>query len=234
MKISERLVDDFLAYHGYRDVVYEPDGEVPPDFLLDGRIAVEARRLNQNYKTGAHTQGLEKLRIPLQCKIKKLVLSLGPPTQGASWFVGFRFRRPVERWKKLEPKLHGALKGFITGATHTETRLKIGNRFEVRISRASDLRSTFYVLGHTTDRNAGGWEISEMEKNLRICISDKMKKIAKFKPKYPVWWLVFEDRIGYGLDGFDQKKLRELMCLPPHWDKIILVDAQNHTRAFEL
>ena len=68
MKISERLVDDFLAYRGYRDVVYEPDGEVPPDFLLDGRIAVEARRLNQNYKTGAHTQGLESYGYPCSAR----------------------------------------------------------------------------------------------------------------------------------------------------------------------
>ena len=46
-------------------VVYEPDGNVPPDFAIDGSIAVEVRRLNQNYEEPDGAEGLEELRIPL-------------------------------------------------------------------------------------------------------------------------------------------------------------------------
>ncbi len=57
MDTSESLVRDFLLYRGYADIVYEPDGNVPPDFLIDGRIAVEVRRLNQNHEAGSRAHG---------------------------------------------------------------------------------------------------------------------------------------------------------------------------------
>jgi hypothetical protein len=64
MDASESLVRDFLLQRGYADIVYEPDGKVPPDFLIDGRIAVEVRRLNQSYETGSRMRGLEEDSIP--------------------------------------------------------------------------------------------------------------------------------------------------------------------------
>jgi hypothetical protein len=233
-KISEKLVADFLAHQGYIDVEPHPDGNSsPPDFLVNGRIAVEVRRLNQNYyKAGTRTRGLED-SIPLRLKIKKLVLSLGPPTEDVSWFVGFRFRRPVEPWKKFKPKLRGALEGFINGATHMETRLEIGNRVRLEIFQASHLHSTFYVLGIIHDRDTSAWVIPEMEKNIRFVIDEKTKTIANVRSKYPEWWLVLADRIGYG--DFDREQFCDKVSLPHDvWTKIILVDPQDHTRAFEI
>ena len=37
---SEEVVYQYLAARGFTDVVYEPDGQVPPDFLVNGRIAI--------------------------------------------------------------------------------------------------------------------------------------------------------------------------------------------------
>ncbi len=51
MDTSERIVWEYLLHRGFRDVVYEPEGKVPPDFLVDNRVAVEVRRLNQNEDT---------------------------------------------------------------------------------------------------------------------------------------------------------------------------------------
>ncbi len=234
MDASEKLVAKFLAHRGFTDVVYEPDGNVPPDFLVDGRIAVEVRRLNQNYDTGTSTQGLEEVAIPLWQKVRKLALSLGPPTQGVSWFVYFRFGRPVEPWKKLEPKLRAKLKGFINGATHVNTSLALGNGFKLQISRASNPHLTFYVMAGRSDRESGGWLIAEIEKNLRICISEKTAKIAKVRSKYPEWWLVLVDHIGYGLDDFDRTQFQDQVSILHDWKKIILLDPHDHARAFEI
>ena len=44
----ETAVDRFLRHSGFTDLVFEPDGNIPPDFVVEGRIAVEVRRLNQN------------------------------------------------------------------------------------------------------------------------------------------------------------------------------------------
>ena len=47
MDSSERIAYQYLSHQGFSDVAYEPDGNVPPDFLLNGRIAVEVRRLRK-------------------------------------------------------------------------------------------------------------------------------------------------------------------------------------------
>ena len=65
MDDSEARIAAYLAHRGFTDVVYEPDGNVPPDFLVDGRIAVEVRRLNLNAVTGTEYQGLEEASILL-------------------------------------------------------------------------------------------------------------------------------------------------------------------------
>jgi hypothetical protein len=85
-----------------------------------------------------------------------------------------------------------------------------------------------------TDRESGGWLIPEMEKNLRICIGEKTKKIANVRSKYEEWWLTLVDHIGYGLDNFDRKQFLDQVSLTHDWKKVILIDPRDHTRAFEL
>jgi hypothetical protein len=69
MDESEKLVYEYLVHLGFDSIVYEPDGNLPPDFLVSGTIAVEARRLNQNEVTGTGFRGLEEIAIPLLMKI---------------------------------------------------------------------------------------------------------------------------------------------------------------------
>lgn len=52
MDPTEKHVYAHLVHRGYSDIVYEPDGNIAPDFLLNKRVAVEARRLNQNKSDG--------------------------------------------------------------------------------------------------------------------------------------------------------------------------------------
>ena len=65
MDATEKLVAKHLKHRGYANVVYEPDGNIPPDFLVDGTIAIEVRRLNQNHFDGPDAKGLEEVAIPL-------------------------------------------------------------------------------------------------------------------------------------------------------------------------
>jgi hypothetical protein len=106
MDASEAIVEKLLRNIGYTSVVFEPDGNIPPDFLADDRIAIEVRRLNQNFDTGNGKKGLEEAAIPLWKNIEKLVLSIKGPTD-KSWFVYFRFSRPVKPWKAMEKKTEG-------------------------------------------------------------------------------------------------------------------------------
>ena len=131
MDHSERIVSEYLSYRGFRDVVYEPDGNVPPDFLLNGCVAVEVRRLNQNEETPDGPRGLEEAAIPLQAKVSRLLGTLGSSDEGESWYVVYSFRRPVPSWDELESALRFELCVFRGHSERRPTSLKIGQRFRL-------------------------------------------------------------------------------------------------------
>ena len=233
MDDSEKLVERFLIHRGHTNIVYEPDGNVPPDFLVDGKIAIEVRRLNQNHNDGIATKGLEETAIPLWNQISKMALSLGKPTSGVSWYLFFRFSRPIN-WDTLKPKVLAELKSFINQPLHQKTTFDFGNDFQIEVFPSHNQYATFYVMGGRSDEQSGGWLIEEIAKNLQHCINEKTNKISKFKSKYPQWWLVLPDHIGHGLDDFDQSLFRDQVSLSHTWDKIILVNPLDPTRAFEI
>jgi hypothetical protein len=234
MDSSENIGFTYLSHQGFKDVVYEPDGNVPPDFLLDGHIAVEVRRLNQNEQTASGSHGLEEVAKPLWARMNRLVESLGPPTAGASWYVCYRFRRPVPPWKRLEPRLRAVLRDFRDGSNHERARIDFGDGFHLQLLAAGTLYPTFFVLGGCVDRDSGGWVLPELERNLRICVAEKSRKVSRVRAKYPEWWLLLVDHIGHGLSKVDREQFRQQLRMIHDWDKIILVDPLNPKRAFEL
>ena len=112
MNKTEKHVSDHLEYRGFTNGVYEPDGNIPPDFSVNGTTAIEVRRLNQNHFDGSVTKGLEELAIPVWKGIENLVGSLGSPTDSESWFVIYRLTRPVETWKTLRPNCAERLRPY--------------------------------------------------------------------------------------------------------------------------
>src|SRR5690606_28651653 len=93
--------------HDLNQTASTKPGAVHPDFLADGRVAVEVRRLNQNHDSGRGKRGLEETSIPLWQRVEKLAHSFGPATN-ESWFLFFRFGRPIKPWKELEPRVRAA------------------------------------------------------------------------------------------------------------------------------
>lgn len=214
MDATEKLVEDHLYHRGYTDVVYEPDGNVPPDLLVNGTIAIEVRRLNQNHSDGVATMGLEEVAIPLWHKVKALLTSMGPPTEGESWFVHFRFTRPVEQWKTLEPKLRAGLIAFSRESMKSRTVAAEGQGFELEVfCRTSKPHVSMFVMAGCSDQESGGWLLSEMESNINYCASEKSRKIQKVRSKYTQWWLALVDHIGFGLDDFDREMFRDQVSI---------------------
>ena len=234
MDRSERIVSEYLSHRGFRDVVYEPDGNVPPDFLLNGRIAVEARRLNQNEDTPDGRRGLEEAAIPLQAKVSRLLGTLGSSGGGESWYVVYSFRRPLPPWDELANALRFELAVFRCDSEHQPTIRNIAPGFRVRLLRAGRPYPDFFVSGGYADGDSGGFVLSELDRNIRICVAEKTKKIARVRERYPDWWLVLVDHVGYGLSDSDRAQLRQLLQLDHLWDKIILVSSLDATQGYEL
>lgn len=88
MRKSERLAQEYLSRLSLGEVIPEPDGNILPDFSIDGRIGVEVRRLNQNYTGGpGRPEGLEVLSISLWQWFRKVLLTLGPSQTDECWYL---------------------------------------------------------------------------------------------------------------------------------------------------
>ena len=235
MNDSEKSIFEYLTSRGFGSVVYEPDGKVPPDFLVDGRIAVEVRRLNQNEKTATGHRGLEEVSKPLNALVEKALAATGPPVAGASWFVFYSYSRPLPPWKKLDKDLSNALREVRQRPDLATHKLSVASKMRLSFTRASKVHPNLFVLGSWSDYDSGGFVISEMAQNLRICIAEKSEKVSKVRSRYSEWWLALDDRIGYGdLDEGDRNQLRKLVQLDHPWSKIILVNPLMPSSGFEL
>jgi hypothetical protein len=235
MNESEQSVFKYLTSQNLGTVVHEPDGNVPPDFLVDGRIAVEVRRLNQNEETADGHRGLEELSKPLHALVCKALAAMGPPVGGTSWFVFYSYSRPLPPWRLLDGSLRKALQEAADWPALGDRHVHVASTLRLRFTRASNVHSDLFVLGGSSDHDSGGFLVSEIAENLRICIAEKSAKVANVRSRYSEWWLAFEDRIGYGvLDNEDQRQLRDLVRRDDWWNRIILVSPLEPTVGFEL
>ncbi len=235
MNDSERTVHQYLASLQIGPVAYEPDGNVPPDFLLDGRIAVEARRLNQNEEFKGTYRGLETTSKPLHSLVVKALAESGPPPGLHSWFVLYTVWRPLPPWKELEAMLRAALREFRERLDDPPAEMRVHRSLRLSFFRASSRHDTLLVLGGSTDRDSGGFVVAELVRNLQWCIAEKTKKVAAFRHKYVEWWLVFEDQIAYGaLDDDDVAQLRAALSVPHEFAKVLLVNPLAPARAVQI
>ena len=241
---SEKLAEIYLKTV-FDDVRYEPDGNVPPDFLADGRVAVEVRCLNQNCYSDSKKkkQGLEEDAIPIRDHVSKYLIGLGPaPASGQSWFVNYSFERPVPAWKDLKRELDRHLKPFMEceAPQRFKVRLDVSGEFKIDVFPCANPQSTFFLLGGYSDGQSGGWVNPEIADNLQHCIDEKSEKIRQhwerhpeLREKYSEWWLVLPDLIGFGIDEFDQESLLDQFTIQPSlFDKVVLIDPRDPTRAF--
>lgn len=234
MDRTEEIAHAHLTSLGHASVVFEPAGNVPPDFLVDGRIAVEVRRLNQHEDTADGPKGLESARFGMIRLMRTLLPDLGPTQQGESWFVTAHFKRPMPGGRAVRNAVRQALASFRDAPSRTAGSLAALPELKLRVFRAGPTHAHFFVFGGLTDRAAGGFVLAETKRNALICIEEKTKKVAPVRHRYPAWWLLLVDYIGYGVDPEDEESMRQLLRGDHGWDRIVLVDPHNPTRAFSI
>lgn len=234
MNDSEQTVHRHLISLRLGEVEYEPDGNVPPDFLVGGRIAVEARRLNQNEMTGDSFRGLEVTAKPLDAMVTKILAESGPPAE-RSWFVMYTMWRPLPPWKELEGLLREAVAEFRRCLPEPPTDMRLHRSLRLRFFPAAERHEALLILGGSTDHDSGGFVVSELVRNLELCISEKVRKITGVRHRYPEWWLAFEDRIAFGsLNGHDVAQLRTSLKVPRDFAKILLVNPLANDQAISI
>lgn len=114
--------------------------------------------------------------------------------------------------------------------------LKISDNLEVSFTLSQQRLDQTFCFFSFTDRDAGGWIVSEVHRNLKLCIDDKSERLRKNHNfiDYQERWLLLIDEIGYSLSEHDRKTLLSLDRVSSQWDRIIIVDPTNPTNYFEL
>jgi hypothetical protein len=233
MKKEEKLALQYLESLGFKNIVHEPDGNFPPDFLIDDKIGIEVRRLNQNYMSGDQNNGLEEIQFSLLHKIQNLLSEIKSNSFEKSYFISYTFRRPISLNSTVS-EMKRLLTEFAKNGTVIAGDYVIHDRFKFTIFPASKKHKQLFVLGGYSDHDSGGFVISEVNRNLEICANEKSRKIKDFRWKYPEWWLVLIDYIGYGLSAIDLSQLREIQKAEYDWDKIIVVNPLNPKNGVEI
>ena len=111
MNKDELIAEGYLKKH-YENILYEPDGNIPPDFSIDGSIGVEVRRLNQQHRNNGSTNGLEEQRIPLSKAVENELSKHPLSLNGNNFYLTLRYERNIGKIKDIKKNTALAVQGF--------------------------------------------------------------------------------------------------------------------------
>jgi hypothetical protein len=225
MNDEEKIVHKLLKKDYPEQIIFEPDGNIPPDFKIGDNRAVEVRRLNQNFFQEDQVEGLEKLSIPIFDAFHEVLISFGKQKSDFSYFVGMLFERPIDldiyALKKL---IKEKLKSFLYNPDQTfPFSFAITDEVELIIQKTqSNNKHLFRPMGGM-DNDAGGFIISMYIENIRYCIYEKSEKTKSHLHRYNEWWLYLVDRMVWDLDIYDIKEITKNIQDIGNFDKVSII-----------
>ena len=233
MNREERITEAYLKSLGFKNVIFEPDGNIPPDFSIDGRIAVEVRRLNQQFFRKDEAQGLEEGRLPLFKLLQSCLSEFNSEYKGDSYWVSIRFRRPIGKGPTVKKAIRGALTGFLSKPLRLPCDIKVTNSICFHIFSSLPVKGRVFRFAGGIDIESGGFVLAEFKKNFDHCVKEKTEKIKDYYAKYASWWLVLVDKIAYVFDQSEKEQIKSMVNISPPWDKVIVLDSLNANNALE-
>lgn len=223
---EEQLVIDCLIHQGYTEIEFEPDGNIPPDILVDNKIAIEVRRLNQNEITEEGFNGLEEDEFSVQGIMRKILQESSDETFDKSAFVGYYFNRPIPTKKEIKKYVSEILENH-KSIIDEEREYVLNKNFRMNIFPSATKLNQQYQYGMSSDNDSGGFVVSLIYENLKLIIPEKDEKTSKYRERYSEWWLAIVDKIGYGLSDLDSKQFHNLPKIENSFDRLLLVSAIN-------
>ncbi|TCS35685.1 hypothetical protein [Reinekea marinisedimentorum] len=236
MDHQERRVFEYLKSSGFKEeeIVFEPDGNITPDFLVKGEIAIEVRRLNHHSEKNGKKIGLEVDSIPLYQCVSKILPEFNGQISGRTYFVFLRYSRPLPKTKNLKLLTRKILRGFCENPSEVKSEIGTEQNITYLIFPGAPRENITFLMGGDNDQDSGGSLLGEMERNIRLCSEEKTEKTRPHRHKYKVWWLALVDHIGYGLDGIDRELFHSQVIIKHEWDKLIVIPPSKDVPAIEI
>jgi hypothetical protein len=233
LKREEIIAKNYLLSTGFNNIIYEPDGNIPPDFLVNSSIAIEVRRLNQFITKNGKDSPIEDQRYELLPRITKL-LNKYTLSEGHSAYVSVVYSRPIRNYKSIEAKLTEVFDKHIDSIDQTK-EYTIDNQLKIRIRPAKRLfGDKAYVYGSISDHDSGGCVIGEIVKSLKKIIPEKERKIERVYSNYKEWWLLLVDATNLGFSAEDFDQLKTVHISSDLFAKILILSSFSHLDGYEI
>jgi hypothetical protein len=233
LKTEELIAKNYLLSKGFNDIIYEPDGNIPPDFLVESNIAIEVRRLNQFITINKKDLSIEDQKYRLMPRITKL-LNKYTLSGGHSAYVSVEYSRPIGNYKLIEVKLTEVFDKHLDSLDQAKEYI-IDNHLKIRIRPAKRLfGDKTYVYGSISDHDSGGCVVGEIIKSLKKIVPEKERKIERVYSKYNEWWLLLVDTTNLGFSIEDSDQLKTVPISSDLFTKILLLSSFSHLDGYEI
>jgi hypothetical protein len=223
---EEKIAFAYLKSEGYNLIKYEPDGNVPPDFLINGNIAVEVRRLNENYFEKDKVIGHYEDYVGLWELLSNFLLTYKNEDMESSYWLSFGYERPIPTSAQLKKNLKIQLDRFIQNPV-PNIKIAVTPTFFIWLNPITSEGKHKILVGSAHDDNGGGSVTQIYISNINYCFKEKTIKIEKFKNKYSQWWLILVDTMFYRVISNSKDKLKDNLVLPDAWEKLIILDPES-------
>ena len=252
---DERLAQRWLEHQGHEDI-RRPRSD-PPDFVVDGAVAVEVTRLSQLVDVGDDKRSVseEERRKPLTALLKKLLNGLGTPgNEGRSWDVTCEYdlSEPLPPRKIVEAQVRDALapltKPYDDGTVaamhlrhldrhkhadevaHLEfPHLCLACGICLEPAEFSHSPARFKVLNVSDGKGIG--PAAELTRSVRDRISAKSETIRRQGRvgTYSTWWLVLVDRVALlPMHILSEHELASVRNQEfDFWDRVAVISSTN-------
>jgi hypothetical protein len=226
MKKEEKIAKAYLETLS-SDVVYEPDGKIPPDFRLNQIVAVEVRRLNKNIFVGKLGKGLEQDQHSLVDGLSEIIREFDSPILTDNYRIKLRISRPTPKIKNLKSVAKKRLRSFLENIPEMPFEIKLSSNISIVLTKDNRKSTRVFHIAVVTDLGSCGWTAPDYMENINFCVLEKTERIQKYKFKYPEWWLVLVDFLAAGIEEPEKTFVIQHIIKGAHWKKIIVIHPET-------
>lgn len=241
MNEEELLVRQWLESQGYSHICdLSKEKRDPPDFVVEDRIAVEARRLNRGSDSD---RGPESIACDLERMLGEVLERAGKTPDGSSVYVrcetqgvSLQTRKDKSKVKQLVAQLVAQYAEQIKNALASnerpqpwKTEWKCGIRLLFYPGRFSNT-GRFKLDSVQPDVGSGILVTRDLTANIDRCIREKRDKesIQKKMHCYPEWkwWLVLVDRevmMPPTLNQEERQQIRDNLVDRCPWSRVVVL-----------
>ena len=229
MNIDEIIAFEYLKKLEIGKPVYEPFGNRPPDFSIDN-LAVEVRRLNQNYFKEGKVVGLENFGMVFPDIVEEVFRGFDAKYSGLSYWVAVKYKRaPDQKMSNLKKELKLSLQQFLNIRTPLPYTLDVTDEIDISFYESTPFEGKIFQIGSLIDYDSGGWVLSLYIENIKHSLQEKIGKILPYKNDFQKWWLLLVDRIGFTFHEDEIDELKKYVGIIEQFEKVIVVSPINYS-----